>query len=397
MYLLLFSDKRIMRKKKIYLVLTPFFPSETSFRGPYIYDQVKALMKDGRYQVVVMMPYQFYKKESDYDYDGVHVYRFASYDLPTNAWPGAGDYFSLHAFNKALRRIGIHYSDIAVVHAHVADNAIFANYVKRMNPYVKTVLQHHGYDVFGVENGMFAKMRWHKRRCILHGIRLCNNIDLHVGVSNKILQYLEAYKGILIRDKYVLYNGVDFTKFFKISVENEEVDHNNLFRIGCVANFWKLKDQITLIKAVELLLNEGLDYIHVVFVGSGETKEECEQYVRSHKLEKYFEFKGEVDHKQLNKFYNSLDLFVLPSYWDSFGCVYVEAYACGVPFMTAKGTGVTELIPKEDYDKWVIEPHDYRQLSKNIKYFINRREPMDLNSDININTIVHEYLNYLDK
>lgn len=385
-----------MQNKKVYLVLTPFFPSEASFRGPYIYDQVKALMKDGRYRVVVMMPYQFYKKESDYDYDGVHIHRFASYALPTNAWPGVGDYFSLRSFNKALKCIGIHYSDIAVVHAHVTDNAIFANYVKKRNSHVKTVLQHHGYDVFGVGNGKFAEMKWHKRRCINYGIGLCRDIDLHVGVSKEILRYLESYKGILIRDKYVLYNGVDFTKFFKVSPDNG-VTNNDLFRIGCVANFWKLKDQITLIKAVELLLNEGLDYIRIIFVGSGETRQECEQYVQSHNMEKYIEFRDEVDHKFLNRFYNSLDLFVLPSYWDSFGCVYVEAYACGVPFMAAKGTGVTELISKEDYAKWVIEPHDYRQLSKNIKYYINRREPMNLTSDININTLVDKYLNYLEK
>ena len=42
--------------KSIYLVITPFFPSAQSFRGPYVYDQVKAIMCDGRYRVIVMMP-----------------------------------------------------------------------------------------------------------------------------------------------------------------------------------------------------------------------------------------------------------------------------------------------------------------------------------------------------
>ena len=64
---------------------------------------------------------------------------------------------------------------------------------------------------------------------------------------------------------------------------------------------------------------------------------------------------NEVDHRQLNAFYNTLDLFVLPSYWDAFGCVYTEAYACGVPFMAAKGSGITEYIREDDFDNWVIE------------------------------------------
>ena len=66
--------------------------------------------------------------DDDYDYDGIHVYRFTQYELPTNAWPGAGDYFNLHSFDKALKRIGIAYEDIAVVHAHVTGNAKYANY-----------------------------------------------------------------------------------------------------------------------------------------------------------------------------------------------------------------------------------------------------------------------------
>ena len=63
----------MQKDKSIYLVVTAFFPSVESFRGPYVYDQVKAIMKDGRYQVVVMMPGLCFQKNDDYDYDGIHV------------------------------------------------------------------------------------------------------------------------------------------------------------------------------------------------------------------------------------------------------------------------------------------------------------------------------------
>lgn len=38
---------------KYYIVITPFFPTEESFRGSYIFDQVRAIEKTGRYKVVV--------------------------------------------------------------------------------------------------------------------------------------------------------------------------------------------------------------------------------------------------------------------------------------------------------------------------------------------------------
>ena len=199
------------------------------------------------------------------------MYRFTQYELPTNAWPGAGDYFNLHSFDKALKRIGIAYEDIAVVHAHVTGNAKYANYVKSKNPATRTILQHHGYDVLSLTDGRFADMQWHKRHCINYGVNLCNQIDLHVGVSEQILHYLEAYKGIYLKDKYVLYNGVDTSKFYQI-----EESHTG-FHIGCVANFWELKDQITLIKAVENLICNGCTDIRVSFVGTGYTRESCER------------------------------------------------------------------------------------------------------------------------
>ena len=42
--------------KKYYIVVTPFFPTQESFRGPFIYDQVKALKKVSDYEVVVFKP-----------------------------------------------------------------------------------------------------------------------------------------------------------------------------------------------------------------------------------------------------------------------------------------------------------------------------------------------------
>ena len=69
--------------KPIYLVITPFFPTVESFRGPYVYDQVKVLERDGRYRVVVLKPTGWLHKEENYEYGGVKVYRFATFDLPT--------------------------------------------------------------------------------------------------------------------------------------------------------------------------------------------------------------------------------------------------------------------------------------------------------------------------
>lgn len=389
-----------MLLKPIYLVVTPFFPSNTSFRGPYIYDQVRAIERSGKYRVVVMMGTSWLFPTPDYEYEGVKVNRFKLYDLPSDVWPGSNTWLSLRSFDKALKRLNIKYENIAVVHAHVTGNARFANHVKSKNSKCLTVLQHHGYDVLGLLTGRYRDKEWHKKQAIRYGVHECNKIDLHIGVSQEVLRYLEEFDGIRLKDKYVLYNGVDTKKFYQKQIRADYTIQKP-FTIGCVANFWELKDQITLIKAVEILIKAGLKNIKVSFVGTGYTRVFCEHYVEKHGLSSYFEFNNEVDHTQLNAYYNTLDLFVLPSYWDSFGCVYVEAYACGVPFMTARGTGITELIPQKYFEKWVIEPHDYEALAKNIKKVfdirLSAKEIQPLNSPIEINELVRSYLDYISK
>ena len=46
-------------------------------------------------------------------------------------------------------------------------------------------------------------------------------------------------------------------------------------------------------------------------------------------------FLGAVDHEKLPLYYNAADVCVVPSYYESFGLVALEAMACGTP-----GTGL---------------------------------------------------------
>lgn len=375
----------------IYLVITPFFPSNTSFRGPYIYDQVQAIKAISRYDVVVLKPEPWYNSVQDYEYDGIQVHCFSEYDLPSAAWPGMFNTFNIVSFKRCLKRLGIHIEEIRVVHAHVAKNAFYANYIKKCNSQTRTILQHHGFDILGITNGKFAQHNWHKHLVIRYGTRLCSKIDLHVGVSQATISCLKNYPNIQVKNSYVLYNGVDTRKFYpEYHLKNTEI-----FHIGCIANFGKIKDQITLIKAIELLIKKGYSNIKVSFIGSGPTLKECMQYVNSQNINTYFTFKKEVDHKLLRQFYNTLDLFVLPSYWDAFGCVYLEAYACGIPFMACKESGIAEYLPESEAHKWLIKPHDYQQLAKNINNYINHPIEQHLRYAIDIRTLIANFLDII--
>lgn len=382
-----------MNEKKIYLVITPFFPEPDSFRGPYVLDQVKALMRVSDYQVVVMKPYVPWHKAVDYEIDGVTVHRFRQYTIPSNLLPNkVNDWISAQSMFRKLRRMGIHASDIAVCHTHVTALGAYALAVKKRNRQCVAIAQHHGFDVMSVTDGRFASHKWHERLCIQYGTRICNAVDINIGVSQKTLDYVKSYPGVQIKKEYVLYNGVDTNKFYP----PKEKVHNERFTIGCIGNFWPLKDQMTLIKAVERLVSSGQKDVRVRFIGTGATRGDCEQYVASHGLGDYFSFENEVMHDKLLAFYQSLDLFVLPSYWEAFGCVYTEAYACGVPFIGVKGQGISEIIPAEEQDRWLIEKGDDKRLAEIILDYKKNKREQHLSCPWGISELVNEYVKQIE-
>ena len=96
------------------------------------------------------------------------------------------------------------------------------------------------------------------------------------------------------------------------------------------------------------ILNEGIE-VKLRFIGSGSCLKYCKRYVSDHNITNNIIFENEMPHHKLNDFYNSIDLFVLPSYFEALGCVYLESWATNTKFIAIEGQGISELI--SNYDK----------------------------------------------
>ncbi|KKL52569.1 hypothetical protein LCGC14_2284170, partial [marine sediment metagenome] len=55
-------------------------------------------------------------------------------------------------------------------------------------------------------------------------------------------------------------------------------------------------------------------------------------------------FQDAVSHERLPLYYNAADICVVPSYYESFGLVAVEAMACGVPVVASRVGGLLETV-----------------------------------------------------
>lgn len=407
-----------MSAKKYYLCVTPFFPTPGNWRGAYVLDQVKAIQRNSDYDVRVFIGGA--DDSTYFEIDGIKAYGYKTRELPSNLFNGIFNNFNANSFVRRILSVGISPLDVAFVHCHVSMRAACGLALKKLNPNIKVLLQHHDLDPFNLRSGViWRNNRFNIRYRAKKAIALYNEVDLHICISDACRDCLQLFPSprknevyadckrsialcdglpsICAKATYVLYNGVDCRLFHRVA-ENKEiaVEEKSIFRIGCIANFHELKGHITLIKAFEILCKNGNSDLRLSFLGTGETKAECEAYLKEHDLMKYVEWHDEVTHDKLPEYYRSMDLFVLPSFFEGFGCVFTEAAACGVPFMGCVNQGYSEYIPDDDRDKWLIEPGDYKRLAEIIEAYKKYRYKQELTKSYDIDYLVANYLKYIE-
>lgn len=381
-----------------------------------MYDQVKAIERNSDYKVLVLKPGQ----GDDYEVNGIKVYRYKTRSFPSNILNGFFNGYNAKSFVRRIKELAIDINNVAVVHCHVCMNAACGLALKRLNPNIKVLLQHHDLDPLSLRNGVLLRNnRFNIRYRARKAIKLFNQVDLHICISepcrDNLLSFPKKTEGEIYDDYiralklckglpcvkprvvYVLNNGVDTHLFNQTKIKFEEVGTLEYFRVGCIANFQELKDHITLIKAFEIFAKKvASENMRLSLLGTGATRAMCEAYIRDHQLEKYVEWPKEMSHDKLPEYYHSLNLFVLPSYFEGFGCVYTEAAASGVPFIGVYGQGAAEIIEASEINKWLIQPHDYKRLAELITAFYHERYEQKLCKSFDIDILITDFLRNLD-
>ena len=167
----------------------------------------------------------------------------------------------------------------------------------------------------------------------------------------------------------VIYNGVDQDRF------NPQV--KNLYRhkvrqrfglkedeivILFVARNFRRKGLVSIIESLAMMNNER-DKIKLLIAGKSNPRHLLRLAKRIN-LEKKLIFGGETE--RIEEFYAAGDIFVLPSLYEPFANACLEALACGLPVITTKTNGASELI-EEGKNGFVIKDNfQIKELSNKI-------------------------------
>lgn len=205
----------------------------------------------------------------------------------------------------------------------------------------------------------------------VYGKRILTSCNAIAGVSQNTLD-MTVPKGLKIPKK-VIYNGVD-TVLFNPKNSGEALKKD----LG-------LDDKKVVLTVCRLVEQKGIDFlleaipavdkalkgnVHFILLGRGPRLEHLQAKARALGVDKKISFLSErFSEKDLASLYAACDCFVLPSLWEPFGMVVVEAMSTGKPVVATDIGGIPEII-ESGKNGLLVPPRNAALLAEKISFVL---------------------------
>ena len=195
--------------------------------------------------------------------------------------------------------------------------------------------------------------------------------DAYTGNAEAVRQFMISEIGLPEGRTVVIHNGVDLKRF------DIEVDRNAVRkRLGLsptdvvcasVARLDEQKGISYLIEAARKVVEEKPD-TRFIIVGDGPLRKSLEGLSTRLGLEEHVLFLGARN--DVAEILKASDVFVLPSLWEGFPNVVLEAMASGLPVVATKTSGTPEAVADGDTGL-LVEPKDAQGLAEAIRTMVS--------------------------
>jgi teichuronic acid biosynthesis glycosyltransferase TuaC len=171
------------------------------------------------------------------------------------------------------------------------------------------------------------------------------------------------YKSIGISELQLIPLGFD-KNFIRVQRKHQF----NEISVLSVCELIKLKNIDKVILALSHLIPKYP--IRYTIIGDGPEKEKLKELVNTLNLNNHISFISHVPHEQIADEMYKHDLFIMPSYFETFGRVYFEAMAMGIPIICAKHSGIYGLF-RENEEGISVDHQNIEEIIGALEYFIS--------------------------
>ncbi|MBE6748167.1 MAG: glycosyltransferase family 4 protein [Ruminococcaceae bacterium] len=328
--------------------------------GIFQYDQAKSLKDAGHRIVFLAMDMRSIRRvrrfgRNEFLKDDIPV---LEYNIPFGPiFYNAKSKMEKFLFEKGLKRVIKKYGKPDLVHAHFAETArCVVGACKKYNiPYVVT---EHGSLIHKLEENsdLFFQIE-----------NVYKNAEKVIAVSSGLADIIKSKFDV---DSIVISNIADLSRFQYIqrTIEKEK------FNLLASGNLIKGKGFDVLLKAFKKVSQKNKD-CKLTIMGGGPEEANLKNLAQQLGIQEKVSFFGAYNREQFAEELNKAALFVLASRYETFGIVYIEAMATGLPVIATKCGGPEDFV--NSTNGVLVPVDDVETLAKEIEKMMNSENVYD--------------------
>jgi L-malate glycosyltransferase len=305
--------------------------------GSFFREQAMALKEAGHNVIVAFVEVRlasrdlFSEKVDIKDDNGIKTYRIIQGKIPKT-----GNIGTAIAFRRGLLKIIknlYNRENIDIVHLHSCIwggiGAVSAS--RKLN--IPLVITEHSsyYSRYRVK--MIEKL------ILRYSFKSANKV---ISVSNSLREIISKYKSNI----EVIPNMVDCDKVLSIINKKNNLGEEGQFTFLSLCYLKKNKGVDILIRAFSTYFR-GKE-VKLIIAGDGPERESLENLSKELGILEQVEFKGALNRDEVYKVMSNCNIFVLPSKFETFGVVLIEALANGKPVISTRNGGANDIVTDEN-------------------------------------------------
>lgn len=248
--------------------------------------------------------------------------------------------------------------DVEILHIHSPSLAVYGRLAGRLAG-VKAIIytEHNIVDRYHPLTKMFNVLTYPMN-------------DVTIAISDAVSRSIIKWKTVRKTHVYTILNGIDYAAIKTLEIDRQAIRESLGIKgrqlvVGTVAHIQPQKGYPYLIEAARLVLEHYPDTTFIIVGGEKHRgdRQKLEEIVKEKGINDHIIFAGA--RSDALRVMASFDIFVLPSVWEGFGIVFLEAMALGKPVIGTRVGGIPEII-EDGVNGYLVEPQNPRQIADKI-------------------------------
>ncbi len=271
-------------------------------------------------------------------------------------------------FFKRLYYIYKYSKEYRTVHSCMEQSNLYCTFIKVFfNRKMNLIITYHGLDRYFIEKRIKFSITNIINKFLYTTFQnwLFKKTDKFIAVCFAIKEYLISKRSINGNNIEVVYHGLDLnyaSELLKFSDKTKMVKDN--YVIGYAGRLASQKGLEKLVEILPKLISKNPEVI-LVLKGDGELKSTLIKRIHELDIQDYVIF--EKFEKNVYSFYKKLNLFILPSSFETTNLTVLESMYCKTLVLCTDVGGLPEIV-ENNYNGFLFSSYNFDEILKRIEY-----------------------------